>query len=161
MNVETLSSAHFAARRSVVDALANELVEAFDGEATPGDACRKNEGPCPQNLVAVEKHLTRRRVDALDRAGNKNFRAKSLGLLQRAACKLIARDATGKSEIVLDPRRCSGLTTGCFAFDNHDAQTLRRSVDRRRKTRRPAADHHRVVFGKARAGLQTKQSRNI
>src|SRR5712671_3443177 len=104
MDVETLRGTHFAARGPVVDTLADKSVETLNAEAPPRDTCGKNKGPRPHDLVAIEKRFTRRRIDARDRPGYKNFRAESLGLLQRAACKLIARDATGKSEIVLDPR---------------------------------------------------------
>ena len=90
MNIETLSSAHLTARRAVVDAFANELVQALDGEATPRDPRRENESPRPHDLIAVKKHFARRRVYASDRAGHENFRAKSFGLLQRTACELIA-----------------------------------------------------------------------
>ena len=71
MNIETLSSAHLAARRAVVDAFANELVQALDGEPTPRDPCRKNESPRPHHLIAIKKHFARRRVYASDRAGHR------------------------------------------------------------------------------------------
>ena len=90
MNIETLSSAHLAARRTVVDAFANELVQALDGEPTPRDPSRKNESPRPHHFIAVKKHFARRRVYSSDRAGHKNFRAQPLGLLQRTACEFIA-----------------------------------------------------------------------
>ena len=42
-----MSSAHFAARGPVVDALADEPIEAIDGEATPRHAGGENERSCP------------------------------------------------------------------------------------------------------------------
>src|SRR5262245_24097426 len=102
MDVETLRGTHFAARCPVVDTLADESVEPLGAEASPRDTCGEDEGPRPHDLAAVEKHFTRRRIDALDRPGHDDFRTQPPGLLQRAARQLIARDATGESEVVLD-----------------------------------------------------------
>src|SRR5580693_6393254 len=161
MNIETLSRAHLAARRAVVDAFANKLVQALDGEPTPRDPCRKNESTRLHDLVPVKKHFTRRRVYARDRTGHKNLRSQPLGLLQRAACKLITRDAARKSEVVFNSGGCSSLPARSLAFDDHSAQTFRRAIDRRSKSRRTAADHYRVVCRKLCAGLKTKQSRKV
>ena len=78
-------------------------------------------------------------------------------LLQRAARELVARDAAGEPEIVLDPRRRPGLAAGRLALDHHGAQSFGRAVHRRREAGRPAADDHGVVFVEARARLQAEK----
>ena len=59
VDVESVGGARFAARRAVVDALADQPVEAVDREATPRDAGGKNDGPRPDDVVAIEVNLTR------------------------------------------------------------------------------------------------------
>src|SRR6185369_4878844 len=88
MNIETLGGAHFAARSTVVDSFADELVQALDGQPTPRDPRRKNDGFCSYNLIAVEDHLACRRVYPTDRPGHKDFGPQPLGLLQCPACEL-------------------------------------------------------------------------
>src|SRR5260370_7690590 len=161
MNIETLGSGHLAARRAVVDAFANELVQALDGEPTPRDPCRKNESTRLHDLIPVKKHFTRRRVYARDRTRHKHLRSQPFGLLQRAACKLIPRDAARKSEVVFNSGGCSSLPARSLAFEDHSAQTFRRAVDRRTKSRRTAADHPRVVCRKLCAALKPNHSRKV
>ena len=54
-----MGGARFAACRAIVDAFADEPIEAIDREATPRDAGGKNEGPRPDDIVAIEVDLTR------------------------------------------------------------------------------------------------------
>ena len=82
-----------------------------------------------------------------------------LRLLERAAGKLVARDAAGKAEIVLDPRGRAGLSAGRLALDDHRAQPFGCAVHRGREAGRPAADDHGVVLGEACAGLQAEAMR--
>jgi hypothetical protein len=98
-----MSGAHFATRGPIVDALADEPIEAVNGETPPRDTSGKNESPCPDDVATVERYFARRRVDAGDRARDRNFRPKSPCLLECATRKFVARDAARKSEIVFNP----------------------------------------------------------
>ena len=49
-----MGSARFAACRAIVDAFADEPIEAIDREPTPCDAGRENEGPRPDDIAAIE-----------------------------------------------------------------------------------------------------------
>ena len=144
-----MRGAGLAARGAVVDALADQPIEAVDREAPPGDAGRENERSRADDVAAVEEHLARRRIDAGDRARDQDLRPEPPRLLQRAAGQLVAGDAAGKAEIVLDPRRRPGLSAGRLALDDDRAQPFGCAVDRRRKAGRPAADDRDVVFGGA------------
>ena len=75
IEVEPVGRACFTARRSVVDALADEPIEAVDREAAPCDASGKNDGPRPDNFLAIKENLARRRIDAIDGTRDQNFRA--------------------------------------------------------------------------------------
>jgi hypothetical protein len=125
-----MSGARFAARGPKVDTLSNEPIEAIDGEATPRDAGGKNEGSCPDDVITIEKHFARCRTDASDGARNQNLGSKPPRLLECATGELVARNAVGKSEIVLDPCRGPGLSTGCLTLNNDRAQPFRCAVDR-------------------------------
>ena len=125
-------------------------------EATPRDAGGENDGPRPDDVVAIEADLTRCRIDAGDRARDQYLRPEPPCLLQRAARKLVARDAAGEAEIVLDARRRPGLASGRLALDHQRAQSLGRAVHGRREAGRPAADDDGVVLGKTCARLQAK-----
>ena len=72
-----------------------------------------------EDVAAVEEHAAALGVDPLDRARDEDLRAEPAGLLERAARQLLARDARGKAEVVLDPRRGAGLPAGRLALD-HD-----------------------------------------
>src|SRR5262249_59924250 len=100
--------ARLAACRSIVDAFANEAVEAVDREAAPGDARGENDRARPDDITPIEKNLSRLRIDARDGARDQNLRPQSARLLQGPARELIAGDAVRKAEIVLDPRRRAG-----------------------------------------------------
>src|SRR4030095_1219569 len=67
MDVESVGGARFAPCRAVVDALADEPIEAVDREATPGDAGSENDGSCPDDVAAAEVDLTRFRIHWGDR----------------------------------------------------------------------------------------------
>ena len=108
------------------------------------------------DIVAIEINLTRCRVDASDRARDQYLRPKPPCLLECAAGKLVARDATGEAEIVLDARRRPGLASGGLALHHDGAQPLGRTVNGRREAGRPAADDDGVVLGKARTRLKAK-----
>ena len=96
-----MRGARFAARSPIVDAFADEPVEAVDGEPTPADAGGENEGSCPQDLVPIQEDFALYRIDTADGARDEDFSAKTFRLLEGPACKLVAGDPTGKSEIIL------------------------------------------------------------
>ena len=101
-------------------------------------------------------------IDARDRARDQDLRPEPPGLLERAARKLVARDAAGKAEIVLDARGRPGLAAGRLALDDDRAQSFGCTVDRRREAGRPATDDRDVVFARARrwsAGRGARQCR--
>ena len=150
VDVEPVRGAHFAARGAVVDALADQPIEAVDGEATPRDAGGEDQRSRADDVAAVEEHFARRRIDARDGARDQDLRPEPPRLLERATGELVARDAARKSEIVLDPRRRPGLSAGRLALDDDRAQPFGRAVDRRGEAGRPAADDRDVVLVGAR-----------
>ena len=85
-----MGGARFAACRAIVDALADQPIEAVDREATPRDASGENDGPRPDDVVAIEVNLTRCRIDASDRARDQNLRPEPPCLLECAARELVA-----------------------------------------------------------------------
>ena len=102
VDVEPVRGAHLAARGAVVDALADQPIEAVDGEAPPRDAGGEDQRPRPHDVAAVEEHFARRRIDARDRARDQDLRPEAARLLERPARQLVAGDAAGEAEIVLD-----------------------------------------------------------
>src|SRR5260221_9760590 len=100
----------FAARGPIVDTLAEKSINAIDSDATPRDTRGKNEGSCPNDVITIEKHFARLRIDAGDGACDQNFRPQPLRLPQGATGKFVSRDSAGKSKIVLNPRRRPGLS---------------------------------------------------
>src|SRR5689334_9122250 len=113
-----MGDARFATCRAIVNAFADEPIETFDREAAPRDASRQNNGTRPDDVVTVEVNLARCRIDAGNRARDQDLRSESPGLLKRTASELVARNATGKPEIVLDPRGRPGLTAWRLALDH-------------------------------------------
>ena len=87
-----------------------------------------------------------RRVDPLDPAGDEDLGAEPARLLQRAPGELVAGDAVGEAEVVLDPRRRAGLAAGRLALDDDRAQALRGAVHGGREPGGPGADDDRVVL---------------
>src|SRR6266496_2661544 len=64
VDVESMGRARFAARRTVVNAFADEPIEAVDGEPPPSDASGKDERSGSDGVVAIEIHLTCLRIDS-------------------------------------------------------------------------------------------------
>ena len=56
VDVETLGPTRLAARRPIVDTLAQQALEALDGEAAPTHPGRDDEGAGPEGFAAVEPH---------------------------------------------------------------------------------------------------------
>ncbi len=146
-----------AARGAVRDPLPGELLETGDGQTPPRDTAREDDRARSQAVAAVEMDPARLGVDPGDRPGHEHLRAETTRLPERTTGQLVARDARGKAEIVLDPRRRPGLAAGRLALDHDRAQALRRPVNGRGQPRRPAADDHRVVYGRGRLGAQPQQ----
>ena len=90
VDVESVRGACFAACRAIVDALADQPVEAVDRQATPRHAGGKNDGPPPDDIVAIEANLTRCRIDTSDRARDQYLRPEPPCLLERAARQFVA-----------------------------------------------------------------------
>ena len=146
-----------AARGAVEDALAAQPVEAVDREASPRDAAREDDRAGPQDVAAVEVQLARHGVDPGDRAGDEDLRAETPRLLQRPARELVPGDARRKAEVVLDPRRRTGLTAGRLPLDDDRPQALRRSVDRGGQARGTRADDDGVVLRALGLGSEPEQ----
>ena len=157
VDVESMGSARFAACRAIVDTFADKPIEAVDREAAPRDASGKNDRPRPDDIVAIEVNLTRFRIEASDRARDQNFRPEPPCLLQCAARELVARDAAGEAEIVLDARGHAGLTSGRLALHHYSAQSFGRAVHCCCEAGRPAPDDHGVVFSETCLRLQAKE----
>jgi hypothetical protein len=93
-----------AACRAVGDALAGEAVEPLERQPPPRDAAGQDDRPRPDDVAAVEVHLAGLGVDPRDRPRDEDLGAEPACLLQRAARELVAGDAGGEAEVVLDPR---------------------------------------------------------
>lgn len=102
-------------------------------------------------------HRARHRIDMLDAPGDQHLGAEPPRLPQRPARQFVARNAVGKAQIVLDPRRGAGLSARSFPLDHHGTQPLGRAIHRRRQPRRATADDDGVVLGGAGDGLQPQQ----
>src|SRR6266481_2000039 len=139
----------FAPRGPVIDTLADEPVEAIDRKMTPSDAGRENDRPRAQDIAVIEEDLTGRRVYARDGARDQNLRPKSPRLLQGATREFVPGNSVGEPQIVLDPRGCPGLASGCLTLDNDRAHPFGCAVHRRCQASRSAADDYGVVFSKA------------
>ena len=113
-----------------------------------------------QDIASVEEQLAGAGVDPLDRARDEDLCPEPPRLLERAARKLIARDAGREPEIVLDAGRRSGLTPGRLALDHDRAEALRRAVHSRRQAGGAGADDHRVVLGCSRLCFEAEQLRD-
>src|SRR5882757_4785097 len=79
----------FAPRGPVIDTLADEPVEAVDHKVTPSYACRENDRPRTQDIAAIERDLTGRRVYVCDGARDQNLRPKAPRLLQSATREFV------------------------------------------------------------------------
>src|SRR6185437_3566464 len=157
LHVVAVAGRRLAAGRAVGDALAGELVAALDVEPAPGDAARQDDRARPQDVAAVEVHLAGGRVDARDRPGDQYLGAEPAGLLERSAGELVARDARGEAEIVLDPRRRARLPARRLALDHDRAQALGRAVHGRGQPGRAGADDHGVVLRALGLGGEAEQ----
>ena len=149
-----------AARGAVGDALPGEPLEPLDPELPPRDAAGEDDRPRAEDVAAVEVHLPRRRVDPRDRPRHEHLGAEPPRLLQRAARELVARDARGEAEVVLDPGRGAGLAAGRLPLDHDRAQTLGRAVDGRGEPSRAGADDDGVVLGGGGLGGEAEQLRH-
>src|SRR5918998_3888476 len=161
VDIEPVGGARFAARRSVVDTLADEPIEAIVRKTAPRHAGCKNYRPRPDGIAAIEEDLARFRVDSSDRARDQDLRPQTFCLLERATREFVARNPAREAQIVLDPRGSSGLTSRRLALDDHGAKSLGRTVHRRREPGRPATDDDGVVFGKTWASLKAKNAGKI
>ena len=151
----------FAACGAVEDALAGEAVEALDREMPPCDAACEDDRPRPQDVAAVEVHLTRRGIDARDRPGDEDLGAEPACLLERPARQLVAGDTRREAEVVLDPRGRARLAAGRLALDHDRPKALGRAVHGGCEAGRPRADDHRVVLRGRRLGRDVEQLGNL
>ena len=137
--------------------LPGEPVEALDREAAPRHAAREDDRLRAEDVAAVEVDVTRRRVDAGDRAGDEDLGAEPLGLLERPVRELVPGHARREAEVVLDPGRRARLAAGRLALDHDRLEALRRAVHGRGQPRGAGADDHGVVLRRLRLGLDLEQ----
>src|SRR5262249_55530065 len=78
-------------------------------EPPPGNPAGDDDRAAVQHVAGVEMHLPLLRVDPVDLAGDEDLCAEALRLLECAAGELLAGDARGKAQVVLDPRGRAGL----------------------------------------------------
>ena len=90
--------------------------------------------------------LTLLRIDPRDRPRHDDLGPESACLLQRPARQIVARNARGKAEVVLDPGGCSRLAARRFAFDHDRSKPFGRTVDGSCQSGRSRAHDHRVVL---------------
>ena len=95
IHIFSLRQTGIAARRTVVDAGADESIDRIDLEAPPLHAHRENDRPRPENVAPVQGDGHLDRVDAFDAAGHHDLSAQPLRLLQRPARELVPGDAIG------------------------------------------------------------------
>ena len=93
VDVKSVDTRRFAARRTVEDALAREPVETFNGEVPPRDPAGEDDRPPTQDIAAVQVQPPGGGVDPRDRPCYENLRAQPPRLLQRAPGELVARHA--------------------------------------------------------------------
>ncbi len=127
------------------------------GRCRQVDSAGEDDRPRAQDVTGVEVQLAIRGVDPGDRPGDEDLGAQPPRLPQRAARQLVAGDARGEAEVVLDPGGGAGLAAGRLALDHDRAQALRRPVHGRGQPGRAGADDHRVVLGGARLGVDPEQ----
>ena len=99
----------------------------------------------------------RRGVDASDRPGDEDLGAEPAGLLERSARQLVAGDARGEAEVVLDPGGRARLAAGRLALDHDRPEPLGRAVHGGCQAGGARADDHRVVLRGRRLGRDVEQ----
>lgn len=102
MHVQPVGVGGLATRCAIRDALPGKSVKALYRQLPPSHAAGKNDRAPPDDVPAVQVHVTGCRIDARHRPGHENFGAKPPPLLQRAPRQLISRDAGWETEVVLD-----------------------------------------------------------
>ena len=112
-------------------------------------------------MTAVEAHLTRRRIDVRDRAGDEDLGAEPPRLLERSARQLRAGDARREAKVVLDPRGGARLPAWRLAFDHDRPEALGRAVHGGCEAGRPRTDDDRVVLRGRRLRRDVEQVRNL
>ena len=104
--------------------------------------------------------MSRRRVDAGDRAGDEDLGAESLCLLEGAYRERFSGHTGGEAEVVLDLGRRAGLATGCLALDHDRLEALGGAVHGRGQPGGATADDHGVVLRCLGLGLDLEQLRD-
>ena len=113
--------------------------------------------------AVVESHRSRRPVD-LEGDGlacGDQLGPEFLGLPARSVRELVAGDAVGEAQVVLDAGTLPGLTAGGGALDQHGLESLRGAVDGGGQPGRSAADHDKVVEVLRRHGGQAQRRSEI
>jgi hypothetical protein len=137
------------ARGAVEHTAALELIHAFGVKSAPVHAGGQHDDAGGDAVAAVELHAVLVVLDGLqllNAAGHHDLRAEAAGLLERALAQVIAGDAVGKAEVVLDPRGGAGLTPYSGLLQHQDLQAFGRAVDAGCQSRGAGAcDDHVIV----------------
>ena len=165
-DVASARAERLGARGAVVDAAADERIGARESRAarhaTPVASTivltSMRSPPSSTTARAIRSSIVR---DRRRLPRDENLDAEALRLLQRAGAQFVAGNAGREAEVVLDPRRRARLSARRIALDQDRAQAFRRSVDRGRESRRPAADDRDVVDSRRRRRLQAEPRRDF
>ncbi len=84
-------------------------------------------------------------IEPFDFRGKGDVRAELLRLRISIGGKRMARNAGGKSQVVLDARAGTGLTARRQRIEHDHAQPFRRRIDRRRQPGRARADDRHII----------------
>ena len=132
----------------VVHPRAEQVIDPGHVQAAPLDAAgEQHRPPADQRAVGQLGDIARpigRHVD--QRPGQQHFGTEPARLHRRARRQFAAADAVGKTEIVLDHRRGSGLAARRHRLDHDGAQALRCRVDGGGQAGRSRTDDRQVVF---------------
>src|SRR5262249_57825469 len=103
VDVEPVGRRRLALGGAVRDASAQQSTASVQLEPPPGNPAGDDDRAAVQHVAGVEMHLPLLRVDPADLPGDEDLCAEALRLLECAAGELLAADARGKAQVVLDP----------------------------------------------------------
>src|SRR6185503_9980262 len=73
------------------------------------------------------------------------FDAEALRLRQGTSSEILAAETSRKAQIILNSGTHTGLSTGCFPFDQHGLEPFRSTVDGSGQAGRPSADDDEII----------------
>jgi hypothetical protein len=97
----------------------------------------------------------------LTERGDQNFGPQPPCLLESSAGEFVAGYAARKAEVILDPRRRSGLSAGRLSLNHDSAKSFGCPVDRRGEASRSTTDNRNIELGGSRRSLEPKTACKI